>query len=78
MKQKKLHFKLDRNKRGRPQKRKANTFGDRDWKYKFHKAIKTDQGLKSIVSIIVTEERTNQALVSALVVCKRQPSVPGN
>ena len=40
--------------------------------------IKTDEGLKSIMSIMATEERTNQALVLALVAFNSQPSVPGN
>ena len=64
--------------RGKPQKRKANNSGGNDWKSKFRKAIKTDQGLKSIMSIMATEERTNQALVSALVASNSQPSVPVN
>ena len=78
MKQKKLHFKPDRNKRRNPQKRKAINSGGRDWKSKFRKAIKTDQVLKSIMSIMDTEERTMQALVSALVASNSQRSVPGN
>ena len=50
MKQKKLHFNLDRNKRERPQKCKAkNKSGGRDWKSKLLKVIKIDQGLKSIM-----------------------------
>ena len=78
MNQKKLNFKPDRKKRGRPQKRKANDYGDRDWKSKFHNAIKIDQVLKSIMSTMDADERTNQALVSALVEFNSQPSVPGN
>ena len=71
MKQKKLNFKPCRNKRGRPQKRKANNrSGGRNWKSKFDKEIKIDQGLKSIMSTMATEEQKNQALVSALVVYK--------
>ena len=66
MKQKNLNVKTDRNKRGRPQKRKANDSGGKDWKSKFRKAMKIDQGLKSIMSIMATEEQTNKALVSAL------------
>ena len=78
MKQKKLNFKPDRNKRGRPHKQKANNSGGRDWKSKFRKAIKTNQGLKSIVSIMATEERTNQAIFLVLASSNSQPSVPGN
>ena len=76
--QKKLNFKPNRNKRGRRQKRKANDSGGKDWKHKFRKAIKTDQGLNSIMSIMTTEERTNKAIVSALVAFNSKPSVPGN
>ena len=78
MKQKNLNFKPDRNKRGRPYKRKSNNSGDRDWNSKFRKAIKSCQVLKSIMSIMATEERTDQALVLALVASNSQPSVPGN
>ena len=61
MKQKKLNFKPDKNKRGRFQKCKANNVsGGSDWKSKFHKEIKTDQGLKSIMSTMAIEDRTNQ------------------
>ena len=74
----KLHFKPDLNKRGRPEKSEANDFGGRDCKCKFRQAIKTDQGLKSIISIMTTEERTNQALDLALVASNCQPSAPVN
>ena len=77
-KEKRRKIKPDNRKRGKPQKRKANNSGGKDWKSKFRKAIKTDQGLKSIISIMATEERTNQALVSALVASNSQHSVPGN
>ena len=40
--------------------------------------MKTDKGLKSIVSTMTSEEQTNQALVSALVASNSQHSVPGN
>ena len=78
MKKKKLNFKTDWHKRGRDHNRKANSSGGKDWKYKLRKAIEIDQGLKSIMSIMATEERTNQALFSALVASNSQPSVPGN
>ena len=35
-------------------------------KLKFHKETKTDKGLKQIMSIISTKEKTNQALISEL------------
>lgn len=78
MKQKKLNFKPDRKKRERYQKRKANDSGGRDWKSKLCKAIKIDQGLKSIMLTMATEEQTNQALVSALAASNSKTSVPGN
>ena len=78
-KQKTLNFKLDRNKRGRPQNLKSNArSGDRNWKFKLQKAIKTDQGLKSMMSIMDTEDRTNQDLILALAESNVQLSVPGD
>ena len=54
---KKLNFKLDRNKKGRPHKIKANNrSSDRNWKSKFCKVIKKDQGFKCIMSIMITED----------------------
>lgn len=67
MLKKRKKFKTNNRERCTPQKRKANNSGGKDWKTKFRKAIKTDQGLKSIMSIMATEERTNQVFVSALV-----------
>ena len=77
IKEKRKNFRTDNRKRDQPQKRKANS-GGKDQKSKFLKAIKTDSGLKSIMSIMATEEQTNQALVSALVASNSQPSVPVN
>ena len=57
IKQKRKNFKTDDRRRGKLQKRKANNSGGNDWKSKFRKAIKTDQGLKSIISIMATEDR---------------------
>ena len=71
IKQKRKNFKPDYRQRGTPQKRKANDSDGKDWTSKFCNAIKTDHGLKSIMSMIATEERTDQASNS-------QPSVPGN
>ena len=60
MKQNKLKFKLDRSLRGRPHKLKANNrCGGRNLESKFHKEIKTNQGLKSIMMMIDSEEKTN-------------------
>ena len=78
IKQKRKNFKTDDRRRGKPQKRKANNSGGNDWKSKFRKAIKTDQGLKSIMSIMANGERTNKALVSALASSNSQPSMPDN
>lgn len=36
------------------------------WKSKFKKALKTDKGLKTIMSVLAEEEKTNTALVAAL------------
>ena len=56
MKQNKLNIKPILNKRGRPQKCKANDeSGSGNWKFKFRKVVKKDQGLKSIMSIMATE-----------------------
>ena len=78
-KQKKLNFKLDLSKRGKPQKCIAdNKSGGRNWKSKWLKKFKKDQCLKSIMSIMTTEEWTNQALVSEFLASNSQPSVSGN
>ena len=74
-----MNLKPDRNKRKRPQKRKGNNnSGDGNWKSKFRKKIKTDQGFKSIMSIIATKERENQALLLAVATSNSQLSIPGN
>ena len=79
MNQKKLNFKLDKNKKGRPQKHKdSNRSGGRNWKFKSYKVIETDQGLKCIKSKMDTEEWANQALVLAIATSNKQHSVPGN
>ena len=79
MNQKKLKFKSDRNNKGRLQKRKANNkFDVRKWKSKLQKAIKTDQGFKSIMSIMASEDQFNQALVLALTEYGSQPHVTSN
>ena len=63
-KQKKLNFKIDRSKRGRPQKHKANDKScGGNQNSKFYKAIKTDQDLKSIMLMIAGEDKTNLALI---------------
>ena len=50
MKQNKLNSKPCRKERENPQKHKDNNkSGSRNWKSKFRKAIKIDQGLKSIM-----------------------------
>ena len=78
VKEKRKNFKQDNRKRDQPQKRKANNSGGNDLKSKFRKAIKTDQGLKSIMSTTATEERTNRGPVLALVASNSQPPMPGN
>ena len=78
IKQKRKNFKIDNRRRGKSQKCIANNSSGNDLKCKFRKAIKTDQGLKSIMSIMDTEERAHRAIVSALVASNSQPSVPGD
>ena len=45
--------------------------GKGNWKRKMKQALKTDQGLKTIMSILAEEEKNNTALVAAL---QSQPS----
>ena len=55
-KQKKLNFKSNYAKKGRPQKHKNNVkAGGGDWKTKLHKTIKANERLESIVSIMANE-----------------------
>ena len=37
-----------------------------NWKKKMKKALKTPHGLKSVMSVLAEEEKTNQGLISAL------------
>ncbi len=39
---------------------------DGNWKKKFKKALKTDSGLKSVMSLLADAENSNSAFVSAL------------
>ena len=50
--------------------------GDGNWKTKLREAIKIDNGLKSIVSIVDAEEKTNQALISTLPASKSEHTTP--
>ena len=77
MKQNVLNFKSDENNKVRKQKLKARS-GDGNWKSKFCKAIKTDQGLKLIISIMSTEEQMHKHLISELCASNRKPSMPSN
>jgi hypothetical protein len=66
-KHKKERFQSDGNTKDGSHKRKADDKSSGgNWKKKFRKAIKTDKGLKSIMSIMASEEQNNQALMSAL------------
>ena len=66
-KQKKLIFKSKLSKKGKNHKCKDyNTLGGVNEKIKFSKEIKTDNGLRLIISMMATKEQNNQALISAL------------
>ena len=54
---------------------KPNTSG-KTWKSKFKKALKTDKGLKSIMTVLAEEEKTNTALVAALQTSTPIPAAP--
>ena len=47
-------------------KRKKNDEVKGNWRSKFKKALKSDKGLKTVMSILAEEEKSNQALVAAL------------
>lgn len=49
----------------RKRKQEGNATGG-NWKKKFKKALKSDKGLKTIMSMMAKEEQSNQSLVSAL------------
>ena len=46
-------------------KRKSDAKAN-NWKKKFKKALKSEQGLKTVMSVLASEEKENQALVSML------------
>ena len=54
-----------RNMQSPPGQSKSNSNG-KTWKSKFKKALKTDKGLKSIMTVLAEEEKSNTALVAAL------------
>ena len=64
------------SKKGEPNKRASNDKAGGNWKKKFKRAIKTDRGLKTIMSIMASEEQNNQALVSALSAATPLPPIP--
>ena len=47
-------------------KRNADNTQGGNWKKKFKKALKTDKGLKTVMSILASEEKNNMAFVEAL------------
>ena len=53
-------------------KHKADQKGN--WHNKFKKALNTDKGLKTVMSILAEEEKTNQALVTALATVPLPPN----
>ena len=54
----------DDDDKGNKKKRTADQ--KENWRSKFKKAMKTDKELKTVMSILAEEEKTNQALVAAL------------
>jgi hypothetical protein len=62
--------------KSRAEKRKAEEANEKgenkdkspagNWKKKMKKALKTPQGLKSVMSVLAAEEKTNQGLIAAL------------
>ena len=74
-KHKKDHLQTKGSKKDDP-KRKAEAGASGNWKKKFKKALKSDKGLKSIMSIMASEEQTNQAFVSALAAATTLPPAP--
>ena len=64
-------------KRRRDDEDKESTGGKngKSWKSKFKKALKSEKGIKSIMALLAEEEKSNQALVSALqaVVSQKEP-----
>ena len=63
---------LSPNPRNHP---KPNSNG-KTWKNKFKKALKTDKGLKTIMTVLAAEEKTNTALVAALTSLPPPPVPP--
>jgi hypothetical protein len=56
-----------KNKNGDKNKNKrGGRTSDGNWKKKFKKALKTDSGLKSVMSLLADAEKSNSAFVSAL------------
>ena len=71
-----------RNAHDKTKKRKADTGNqgkdkgnNGNWKKKFKKAIKTADGLKTVMSVLADEEKTNTALISALH-SSQTPTIP--
>ena len=56
---------LAKSKDSGKRKQDGNATGG-NWKKKFKKALKSDKGLKTIMSMMAKEEQSNQSLVSAL------------
>jgi hypothetical protein len=67
----KAHLKK-RNSPTTPSPNKPNMNG-KTWKSKFKKALRTDKGLKTVMSLMAEEEKTNTAFVAAL---QSLPPVP--
>ena len=57
---------LKKNKKSSSSNKQKSGDNGGNWKKKMRQALKTDKGLKSVMSIMAAEEKSNQALVSAL------------
>lgn len=67
-----LSNKSNRDRKGNKRTGDDNSGGN--WKKKFKKALKNDKGLKSIMSMMATEETNNQAFISALAASQLPPA----
>ena len=63
---KEFFMKSSNDKNEESKKRNADTKQGGNWKKKFKKALKSDKGLKTVMSILSSEEKSNMAFVQAL------------
>jgi len=63
---KEFFMKSSNDKNEESKKRNADNKQGGNWKKKFKKALKSDKGLKTVMSILSSEEKSNMAFVQAL------------